>query len=179
MAGRRCPRGGVAIMRMPLAGKSMKNWWMLLFGVAMMAAVTALAGMAVMDETDLSEVTGSEGIHVYSWIGHGEGTISLYDTNGVSSDPAYAYTGVINWLGCYIDDGRGVNVEFRDLTLDMGTSSTGKSIFKYGIPDIDGEFYFSDICVGTTAGTGRADFSTWQFGNFSVVDGSCIMIMPK
>ncbi len=153
----------------------MKKRVMLVLCIVMLAAVTAIAGMAVMDDTDLTEVTGQEGLTLMSWIGRAEGTIFITDKDGVATSPAYTNPATINWSGVYIDDGRGINVEFSNWTFDIGTQS-GNSIFYYGIPDVDGELYFSDIFIGTTVGTGRRDESTWEFGNYFWRDGSVLMM---
>lgn len=134
---------------------------LLVFITAALGAITvlgmaAIGGMAVLEDSEMAEVTGQVGIKIDMSLEATGGFLGLYDTDGMYPVTGSAWKGCLT-LGSFWARGAatsGTPYSATGWTLDVGsTSSGGNSYLQIGMGALtsgfDSGFGFDSVKIGT------------------------------
>ncbi len=123
--------------------------------IAIMVPGIALAGMGILNESSLNDVTGQVGITIDQTLNADIGSISWTDSDGETANSSgYSATGALIINGITVNNGGATTaITMTGLTIDVGTHATSGTALIIGMPDIEGDINIANICLDTAAGT--------------------------
>ena len=110
----------------------------------LLASVSAMAGMIIVDDEVLSDVNASMGAR-FDYSGHANADlIAIKDEHGNSSNPTPGWL-ILTSVDFSHNNGSG-DMEIRNLTMDIGGNATTKAM-ALGIPQMIGSFRINSVSV--------------------------------
>ncbi len=148
----------------------------ILAAILVLIPASVMAGMNILNESSLNDVTGQVGITIDSTVEVDAGFLAWGDRDGY--DSTISAGGFVTLQGLSINNGStGSGMAMTGLKLDAGTDTT-KSYLVITLPSINGQIGIADLVLDTTAGataTTTNSLGSITIGNLSV-PGSTVKI---
>jgi hypothetical protein len=146
----------------------------ILAAVLMLIPASVMAGMNILNESSLNDVTGQVGITIDQTLEVNGGYLAWTDSDGTTD---FTTQGVLVLDGLAVNNGgAGNTVSMTGLTIDAGTDGTvGKLVI--GLPSFSGDITITKIALGATVAAAQADegLGSVTIGNLSVAQSDVII----
>ncbi len=146
----------------------------ILAAVLMLIPASVMAGMNILNESSLNDVTGQVGITIDTSVRVVDGFLAWGDSDGHATEATGG--GFLVLDGLTVNDGLGGTGAMTqdNLTIDAGTTLT-TSYLVIGLPSITGQIGIANIFLGSTISGASESLGSITIGDLDV-PSSTIMI---
>ncbi len=150
----------------------------ILAAVLMLIPASVMAGMNLLNESSLNDVTGQVGITIDQTLQVNDGFFAWTDSDGWGTTGQAGAQGVLKLDNLTINDGGTGSMDLTGMKIDAGTDTGGTTYLVITQPSMEGQIAIGAIYLGTSIAAATGDnqsLGAITIGDLSVA-GSTVKI---